>query len=116
VADIDSDQERVTIQSFRELSEAMLAKGMLNSSGIECFLVDDNAGHMLGFASNVIGGITLQVNKVDAEAATALLNQSAPEASDFAAEGNDQQPRCPKMLLGGYHLQRTRQTFDWLLA
>ncbi len=44
-------------KTFRELSEAMLAKGMLNSAGIECFLVDDNTGRMLGFISNVIGGM-----------------------------------------------------------
>ena len=65
MADIDSERELVTIQSFRELSEAMLAKGMLNSAGIECFLVDDNTGHMLGFISNVIGGIRMKVNKFE---------------------------------------------------
>jgi Putative prokaryotic signal transducing protein len=77
MADIDSERELVTIQSFRELPEAMLAKGMLNSAGIECFLVDDNTGHMLGFISNVIGGIRMKVNKVDAEAAMALLARAA---------------------------------------
>jgi hypothetical protein len=44
MADLDSERELVTIQSFRELPEAMLAKGMLNSAGIECFLLDDNTG------------------------------------------------------------------------
>ena len=62
MAGIDSERELVTIQSFRELSQAMLAKGMLNSAGIECLLMDDNTGRMLGFISNVIGGIRMKVN------------------------------------------------------
>jgi predicted Zn-ribbon and HTH transcriptional regulator len=96
MADIDSERELVTIQSFRELSEAMLAKGMLNSAGIECVLVDDNTGRMLGFISNVIGGIRMKVYRVDAEAATALLVQPTAEDMDVADEENDQRPRCPK--------------------
>ena len=96
MADIDSERDLVTIQSFRELPEAMLAKGMLNSAGIECFLVDDNTGHMRGFISNVIGGIRMQVNRVDAEAAMALLERPIQEGVDPADEGNDQPPRCPK--------------------
>src|SRR4030081_1159424 len=96
MADIDSERELVTIQTFRELPEAMLAKAMLNSAGIECFLVDENTGRMLGFISNVIGGIRMQVNSVDAEGARALLEQPIPEGVDSAGEGNVQPPRCPK--------------------
>jgi len=86
MADINSERDLVTIQSFRELPEAMLAKGMLNSAGIECFLVDDNTGHMLGFISNVIGGMRMQVNRVDAEAAMALLERPIQEGVDPADE------------------------------
>lgn len=96
MADLDSERELVTIQSFRDLSEAMLAEGMLNSAGIECFLVDDNTGRMLGFISNVIGGIRMKVNKADAEAATKLLEQLIPESVDVTDEGDDHPPRCPK--------------------
>ena len=74
----------------------MLAKGMLNSAGIECFLLDDNTGRMLGFISNVIGGIRMKVNQMDAEAATALLEQLIPDA-DVADEKNHQPPRCPSV-------------------
>ena len=93
---MDSERELVTIQRFRELSEALLAKGMLNSAGVECFLVEENTGRMLGFISNVIGGIRMQVNRVDAESAMALLEQPIQEGADLAGEGNDQPPRCPK--------------------
>ena len=107
MADIDSERELVTIQSFRELSQAMLAKGMLNSAGIECFLMDDNTGRMLGFISNVIGGIRMKVNKVDAEAATALLEQLIPDV-DVADEENHQPPRCPEC----YSADITFREFD----
>ncbi len=96
MADVDSERGLVTVKTFREIHEAMLAKGMLDSTGIECFLVDDNTGRMLGFISNVIGGIRVQVNKVDAEAARALLEQPIPEGIDLAGGGEDQPWRCPK--------------------
>ncbi|MGC2539667.1 MAG: hypothetical protein WA372_00605, partial [Candidatus Sulfotelmatobacter sp.] len=35
-------RELVTIRQFRDLPEALLAKGSLESSGIECFLADEN--------------------------------------------------------------------------
>ena len=89
MTEIDSERELVTIQSFRKLSDATLAKGMLSSAGIGCLLLDDNTGRMLGFISDVIGGIRLQVNRVDAEAAAALLDQPIPEGSDSTGEGND---------------------------
>src|SRR5262245_55564416 len=40
--------ELVTIRTFRDLAEAMPAKGMLDSAGIQCVLVDDNTGRLLG--------------------------------------------------------------------
>ena len=46
---MDPARELLTIQSFRELPEAMMAKGVLDSGGSDCFLVDDNTGRMLGF-------------------------------------------------------------------
>src|ERR1700681_4458413 len=99
---MDSERELVTIQSFRELPQAMLAKGMLNSAGIECFLMDDNTGRMLGFISNVIGGIRTKVNKVDAEAATALL-ELIPDV-DIADEEKPSATSLSQVLLRGYHL------------
>src|ERR1700678_3292141 len=95
MAAVESDRQMVTIQSFRDLSEALLAEGMLNSAGIECVLVDDNAGRILGFISDVIGGIRLQVNRSDSEAAKELLEQPNPEGLDSGKE-TDQPLRCPK--------------------
>jgi len=113
----ESERELVTIQSFRDLQEAVLAKGMLNSAGIECFLVDDNTGRMLGFISNVIGGIRMKVNRVDAEAAMALLEQPILEGVEVADEGNDQPPRCPKCYSADVafrELDKQMSTGTWL--
>jgi|ERR1700681_734618 Putative prokaryotic signal transducing protein len=76
-------RELVTVQTLNP-SEAMLAKAMLESTGIECFLADDNAARILG---SDIAGIRLQVSSVDADAALTLLNQSIPDDEDNAPDG-----------------------------
>jgi hypothetical protein len=76
-------RELVTVQTLN-LSEAMLAKAMLESAGIECFLADDNAARILG---SDISGIRVQVSSVDADAALTLLNQSIPDDGDNALDG-----------------------------
>src|SRR5258708_5098577 len=50
-------RELVTIRQFRDLPEALLAKGSLESAGIECFLADENLVRLDWFISNLIGGI-----------------------------------------------------------
>jgi hypothetical protein len=89
-------RELVTIRRFRDLPEAMLAKGILDSAGIECFVVDDNIVRLNWFISTGIGGIKIQVNKSDAEAASELFAQPIPDGFDVDGAGNYQQPRCPK--------------------
>ena len=74
----------------------LLAKGSLESSGIECFLTDDNMVRMDWFISNLLGGIKLAVNQEDVEAATAILDEPAPEILDVDGVGEYQQPRCPE--------------------
>jgi hypothetical protein len=69
-------RELVTVRSFFNPSEAMLAKALLDSAGIECFLVDDNAARIIG---GNIPGVRVQVSRVNAEAAKALLDQPIPE-------------------------------------
>ena len=88
-------RELVTIQSCRDPSEAMFAKAMLDSAGIECSLADDNTGRILGLAFGVIGGIKVQVYGADADAAKTFLHQSLVDAFDSAGEANDEM-RCPK--------------------
>jgi hypothetical protein len=86
----------VTIRKFRDLPEALLAKGFIESAGIECFLADENIVRMDWFISNFVGGIKLRVKPGDADAALELLDQPIPEEFSFEGEAKYQQPRCPK--------------------
>jgi|SRR5580658_560498 hypothetical protein len=86
----------VTIRKFRDLPEALLAKGSVESAGIEAVLTDDNMVRMDWFWSNLMGGIKLNVDAEDAEAANSILDQPIPENFDVSGIGNYEQPRCPK--------------------
>lgn len=85
----------ITLRKFRDLPEALLAKGSLESAGIESFLADDNMVRMDWFISNLLGGIKLLVKPEDVESAAEILDQPIPE--DFAVEGVGEyrSPRCP---------------------
>ena len=85
----------VTIRQFRDLPEALLAKGSLESSGIECFLADDNLVRLDWFISNFIGGIKLNVRAADAENAQKLLDEPILEGLYVQGVGLYEQPRCP---------------------
>jgi hypothetical protein len=86
----------VTIRKFRDLPEALLAKGSLDSAGIEAFLMDDNMVRMDWFISNLLGGIKLAVDAENAEVANEILNQPIPENFDFEGGVDYHQPRCPQ--------------------
>lgn len=93
--DVFEFNETVTLRQFRDLPEALLAKGSLESAGIQAYLVDDNMIRMDWFISNLLGGIKLKVGVEDAEAATEILNQPIPENLDVEGIGNFEQPKCP---------------------
>ena len=94
--DVAEERDLVSIRRFRDLPEALLAKGSLEASGIECFLTDDNMVRMDWFISNLLGGIKLAVNREDAEAATAILDEPIPEILDVEGVGKYEQTRCPE--------------------
>jgi len=86
----------VTIRQFRDLPEALLAKGSLESAGIECFLRDDNMVRLDWLISNFIGGVKLCVQPEDAEKAKSLLDEPILEGLYVQGIGLYEQPRCPK--------------------
>src|SRR5215475_12748338 len=87
----------VTLQHFRDIPEALLAKGKLESAGIECLLADGNLVRMDWLLSNAIGGLRLQVKKEDLEPARALLDEPIPPEFTEEQVGEDfAQPRCPR--------------------
>jgi len=89
-------EDLVVVKQFRDLPEALLAKGSLESAGIECFFADDNMVRMDWFWSNLVGGVKLCVRPEDAEAATELLEQRVPEDFEVEGVGHFQQPACPQ--------------------
>lgn len=88
--------ETVTLRKFRDLPEALLAKGSLESAGITCYLVDDNMIRLDWFYSNLLGGIKLKVQAGDVEAANQILDQPIPETIEVEGVGSYEQPKCPR--------------------
>jgi len=87
-------QEFVTIQTFRDPSVAMMAKSVLESADIPCFLKDENTVRIQWVWSNLIGGIRLQVNPADVEAAEQLLSQEVFPTIELEDGKVYEQPRC----------------------
>jgi hypothetical protein len=93
--DVYELNEQVTVRQFRDLHEALLAKGCLESAGIHADLVDDNMVRLDWFYSNLLGGIKLKVRPEDADTANEILNQPIPEELPVEGVGVYEQPRCP---------------------
>jgi hypothetical protein len=89
-------RELVTVRKFRDLPEALLAKGSLESAGIECFLADENLVRLDWFISNFIGGIKLSVRVADVANAREILDEPILEGLYVHGVGLYEQPRCPE--------------------
>jgi len=81
-------RDLVVLRAFRDVPEALLAKGRLQASGIECFLADENMVRMDWFISNLLGGVKLLVQPADFSKASEILNEPAAYDSndDFEPE------------------------------
>ncbi|HMD32916.1 MAG TPA: DUF2007 domain-containing protein [Candidatus Acidoferrales bacterium] len=86
----------VTLRVFRDIPDALIAKSILDSAGIRCFLADENLIRMDWFYSNLLGGVKLWVNDEDAEAAAALLDAGVSATFPAGGRENDVLPHCPK--------------------
>lgn len=85
----------VTIRRYRDLSEAIVARSLLESAGIPVYLRDENLVRLDWQVSNLIGGIRLQVNADDEQAAMELLNQPVSPTMELSEGEEFTQPRCP---------------------
>jgi hypothetical protein len=85
----------VTIRRFRDLPEALVAKGILDSAGIESSFSDETMVRMDWFWSNLLGGVKLRVAPEDALVACELLERDIPGQIDVPGVGEHSQPRCP---------------------
>jgi hypothetical protein len=84
----------VVLRRFRDLPDALLAKSILDSADIECFLIDENIVRMNWLWSNAVGGIKLWIRPENADAAE-LLDQDYLESFVIGGVGEYKQPRCP---------------------
>jgi hypothetical protein len=81
------DVKLVTLRRFRDLPEALVAKGLLDSAGVKCFLSDENTVRMDWLWSNALGGVRLWVREDDVTQAVELLDHdfsNEPEVTDSA--------------------------------
>jgi hypothetical protein len=93
----EQNGEGVTVlRRYRDSAEAALARSVLESAGIACFLRDENTVRIDWLWSNLMGGIRLQVADRDVEAAEAILSQPIPETIVMDGQDDFQQPSCPR--------------------
>jgi hypothetical protein len=86
----------VTLRKSRDLPEALLPKGFLESAGVESFLIDETTIRMDWLWSNLLGGVKLCVNREDTDAAAQILSQEIPEKFNVEGAEDFEQPRCPQ--------------------
>ena len=96
VDDSPEFRELVTVRRYRDLSEAIVARAVVESAGIFCFLKDENLVRLDWQVSNFIGGIRLQVAAPDVEAAEGILSQPIPDEISIPDQPDFMQPRCPR--------------------
>lgn len=75
------------LQQFRDLPDALLAKSVLDSAGIPCFLADENTVRIDWLWSNLLGGVKLWVREDDAPQAAEMLTldfSDEPESANSA--------------------------------
>ena len=83
-------RDLVVIRSYWNLLDAELAKGALESAGIECFLFDDNMIRMDWFNANAIGGVKLRVDPENVEAANRILDEHVKETAAADEPASDE--------------------------
>ena len=85
-----------TIRRYRDQAEALMARSVLESAGIGCYLRDENTIRIEWLWSNYMGGMRLQVAEADVVAAEAILSQPIPAHIAIEGEADYDQPQCPK--------------------
>lgn len=95
--------ELVTIATFYESRQALLARAALEGSGITCFLLNEHLGAAVPLYNMMTEGIGIQVFREDAEAALEILNLAPAAAPPLCPrcgkEGRDITPRWKRLVL-----------------
>ena len=82
----EDPDEYVTVREFLDSGAALMAKGALESAGMECLLVNENVSRMYGGALSV----QLQVHQKDEADALTILNsvERDPGGDDEETDGD----------------------------
>jgi Putative prokaryotic signal transducing protein len=89
IADAE-DVKLVALRRFRDLPGALVAKGLLDSAGIKCFLSDENTVRMDWLWSNALGGVRLWVREDDLTESAALLGHDFSSESEITDSADSQ--------------------------
>ena len=87
-------RDLITVARYRDLSEAIVVRTMLESAGIYVFLRDENLVRLDWQVSNFIGGIRLEVDAKDEARAAELIRQPIPAVIPFDDRDDFLQPHC----------------------
>lgn len=115
-SDFQSKNYFLVVRRFRDLPEALLCRGILESAAIESFLADENTIRMNWFWSNLLGGVKLCVRNSDADEASSLLDQAVLEKFNVDGVGEYQQPRCPICQSLEISFQGLNKSVDYIRA
>ena len=85
----------VTVRRYRDLTEAFVARSLLESAGIPAWIADEHLVRMIWFYSNMAGGMRLQVDERDEAAAREILEEGVPGTITYSTEEAYVQPTCP---------------------
>ena len=86
----EEDVKLVALRRFRDLPGALVAKGLLDSAGIKCFLSDENTVRMDWMWSNALGGVRLWVREDDLSESAALLGHDFSSESEVTDSADSQ--------------------------
>ena len=113
---VTKDTQFVILRRYRDLPEAVVAKSILDSEGIECVLSDENLVRMDWFWSGLLGGVKLWVRQEDVGQAKELIDQSPPERFEVEGVGEFTQPRCPRCQSADVSFRELRKRIAFLSA
>jgi hypothetical protein len=82
---LEEDEALVTVGRYLDPTDGQMARGLLESTGIECFLQGENANALLASAFRV----RLRVRHADEEAAKAILAQEVGIGTQWETPNHD---------------------------
>ncbi|HEY1805020.1 MAG TPA: DUF2007 domain-containing protein [Terracidiphilus sp.] len=85
-----------TVRRYRDLTEALVARSLLESAGIPSWIADENLVRMDWFLSNMAGGMRLQVDEGDEADAQEILEERVPPIIEYGGKEAYVQPICQK--------------------